>query len=180
MLQRIELKVLSVVRFTLTLGYVIRYDCRMSKLNHVTSSGKIVRSYRKWSSMLRRCYDPGHPAWKYYAEQGIRVCERWSCKEGYDNFLADMGEPPEGLTLGRIDNTKGYSPENCRWETWKQQAQNRRTKRTNPNSLRQKAIAAGLPYHTVYQRIQWGWSEEQALKTPLMAPGYHFADRGRA
>lgn len=85
-----------------------------------------------------------------------------------------MGEPPEGLTLGRIDNDKGYEPSNCRWETWKEQAQNRRKggKPVDPNSLRQKAIAAGLPYSLVYQRIAFfNWDEQKALTTPAQPKG---------
>jgi hypothetical protein len=134
-------------------------------------NGKLKRSYRKWSSMLRRCYDPGHPAYKYYGGEGCEVCARWRGKHGYQHFVEDMkGEPPEGLTLGRIKREHGYRPDNCRWETWKEQAANRRPTgpKPNPNSLRQKAIKAGLPYHAVYLRMRSGlWTEERALTTPL-------------
>jgi len=142
-------------------------------------NGKFKRSYRKWSSMLRRCYDPGHPAWKYYGGRGIEVCGRWRGKEGYDNFVSDLGEPSEGLTLGRIDGTKGYEPTNCRWETWKEQFANRGKvgPAINPNSLRQKAIAAELPYSLVYQRVMWGWKIEDALTIPRRASGRHPGER---
>lgn len=58
-----------------------------------------------------------------YAERGISVCERW---DDFAAFLADMGECPEGLTLDRIDNDKGYSPGNCRWADMKVQRVNQR------------------------------------------------------
>jgi hypothetical protein len=131
--------------------------------------GKLSRAYRKWSSMLQRCYNPRHPAYKYYGGEGHTVCDKWRGKNGFEQFFADMGEPPAGLTLGRINHAEGYSHENCRWETWKEQASNRRKvgPKPDPNSLRQKAIAAGIPYHVVYQRIRAGWNEQRALTAPV-------------
>lgn len=133
--------------------------------------GKIKRSYRKWSGMIRRCTSKKSHIWKYYGGRGITVCERWSGREiGYQNFLTDMGEPPEGLTLERINNDGNYEPSNCRWASMKDQAQNRRkTGKIQPGSLRQKALKAGLPYMRVYQRIHIaGWSEQAALTTPII------------
>jgi hypothetical protein len=136
------------------------------------TDGTFKRSYRKWSSMHRRCIDPGHPAFYRYGGRGIYVVPRWSGKLGYDHFEADMGEPPEGLTLGRIDNDKPYGPENCRWETWKQQAANRKPRQQVPGSIRQKARAAGIAYTVVYQRIKLlGWDEARALSAPVAPRG---------
>ncbi len=121
--------------------------------------------------MLRRCYDTKHPAFPYYGERGIQVCDRWRGKDGYANFLADMGEPPDGLTLERKENDKGYQPSNCRWATWKEQAANRRPRGPVANSLAQRARRARLTPMLVYLRIRRGWTQERALSTPILKRG---------
>lgn len=77
-----------------------------------------------WSDMCWRCKNSNHKAYKNYGARGITVCERWKI---YQNFVDDMAPRPKGLMLDRIDNDKGYSPENCHWVTRKQQNINRRS-----------------------------------------------------
>lgn len=128
------------------------------------------KSYKKWQSMIRRCTDPLAHNWQDYGGRGIAVDPVWLGETGFLNFVETMGEAPTGLTLGRLDNSKGYGPKNCAWQTWHEQAKDRRKGgiAKDPNSLRQKALRAGLPYMQVYHRMRLlGWSEERALSTPI-------------
>lgn len=144
----------------------------MTEHGTLEDDGNRKRSYRKWASMLRRCFNPGHPAYQYYGGRGITVCERWRGKRGYDHFVDDLGEPPEGLTLERIDNEQGYSPENCKWATWAEQAANRRKPdQLDPLSFRGRCRAAGVDFMLVYLRVRRGWTEERAISTPRLSRG---------
>ena len=85
-----------------------------------------TRAYACHHNMMTRCYDPTCDSYERYGAAGVKVAEAWHDPA---KFCADMGECPEGLTLDRIDNSKGYEPGNCRWATRIEQAKNRKFKK---------------------------------------------------
>lgn len=127
---------------------------------------KILRS--TWEGMLRRC-KPNHRQHKRYYDRGITVCEEW---KDFEIFVADMGPRPEGTSIDRIDNDRGYFKENCRWATPKQQMRN-----TSVNvyimyeGKRRPAIEVsekiGIQHVTLLGRIKAGWDHTVAVERPV-------------
>lgn len=123
-------------------------------------------AYNSWRAMKERCYGKKYWARKHYSGKGITVCDRWRIgPDGFANFLADMGDRPDGMSLDRIDNSKGYCPENCRWADQKQQVRNS-SRVTNAIITQDELANAKVSMSSVYCRIRKGWSKEAALNTP--------------
>lgn len=127
------------------------------------------RVYTLWRAMLWRCNDPKHEAYGRYGGAGITVCQEWQEFEGFRRWAVAYGYD-EKLTIDRVDNTKGYSPENCRWATRKEQARNRKssnfitafgeTKYIMDWAKDQRCI---VTHRTLYKRIKYGHDPELAL-----------------
>lgn len=135
---------------------------------HGMTGTKILGIY---DAMLARCYNRNTPSFPRYGGRGITVCDRWY--ESFAAFYADMGDPPEGHQIDRIDNSMGYSPENCRWVTVKQNCRNRRSNvlldfRGERLTLAELSERTGIKQHTIAWRIRrGGMSVEEAATTPV-------------
>jgi hypothetical protein len=105
-------------------------------------------TYRSWQAAKDRCHNPNNTKYPDYGARGLAMCEAW--RGSFEAFLSDMGLRPDGMTLDRIDNTRGYEPGNCRWATPAQQSLNRSSSRQlvwkgGLRSLREIAEDVGVP-----------------------------------
>lgn len=126
---------------------------RCSELDRVKDTHYPTKS--SWESMLYRCGNKNSIGWENYGGRGIKVCERWNV---YENFIEDMGERPNGMSLDRIDVNKGYFKENCRWATSKQQARNTRKNRIVEHNGESKCLMEwcekfGLEYRSTWHQV---------------------------
>lgn len=110
--------------------------------------------YEAWQNMLARCGRPNHPNYEYYGGRGIAVCDEW--RSSYEAFLADMGPRPSSKhTLERLDNSRGYSKENCSWESRQAQANNTRHSKIITIGDTSKTLAQWARFWNVpYQKLR--------------------------
>ncbi len=142
----------------------LRKDRLLESIRTHGKSGSPV--YGVWHGMMRRCYERKSKNYARYGGRGIVVCDRW---HDFEKFYADMGDPPPGLTIERIDNDGSYSPGNCEWASRATQGANTsQVRRVTIDGLTMTLRAAaerhGLRPATVYQRVHRGLSIEEALK----------------
>ncbi len=108
-----------------------------NRFKHGASLNHRSRAYVSWQAMKSRCLNPNVAGFQaYYGGRGITVCDRWRGPRGFENFLADLGDRPEGTTLGRFGDEGNYEPRNCKWMTGTEQLAEQKIKR------QQSSIAA--------------------------------------
>lgn len=156
----------------LTSGNTRSCGCLQRKLTgdrFRTHGKRHEKIYIVWMHMINRCDDQKYDSYSRYGGRGIKVCSEW-----YDfmNFYNDMGDPPSGLTIDRIDNNKGYYKANCKWSTRKEQARNRRSNKylTFDNRtllVTDWAAHLGVTDEQINKRLYRGWTVEEALSIPF-------------
>lgn len=146
-------------------------SCGCFQKDRVTTHGGTIRdgsmysaAYRSWESIKLRCNNKNHKDYKNYGARGISYCKGW---EKFENFYKDMGDRPEGTTIGRIDNEGNYCKDNCRWETPEQQQNNTRASvKIEGYTISDIVKATGLNYNTVELRLRRGRTVEEILNSP--------------
>lgn len=128
-----------------------------------------IRLYRIWSAIKQRCLNPNREAYPNYAARGITVCNEWLHFEPFYEWSTANGYRDD-LTIDRINNDKGYCPENCRWVSMKAQANNRRSNRritynSETHTLAEWSEITGISKTTIRDRLKSGWTVERALTT---------------
>lgn len=119
--------------------------------------------------MRTRCLNPNSDGYADYGARGITVCSRW---DSFEAFVADMGERPDGTTIDRIHNDRGYEPDNCRWATSSDQENNKRSNAIIDHdgqrlTVAQWAARTGISYQTLRKRVEAGWSPARTLTEPV-------------
>ncbi len=134
-------------------------------------------TYHSWADMRRRCLNPEYAKYHNHGGRGISIDPNWV--DNYDQFVADMGFRPKGLTLERKDNEGNYTPDNCIWATYAQQNRNRRgnnkiTFQEKTQTITDWAKEVGLSVRAIQSRVDQGMPLERVLDPkPLIAPSEH-------
>lgn len=146
-------------------------ECSYKTKRHNTKGQSNTRLNKVYRSMLERCNNPACKTYRLYGARGITVCDEWTkdYKAFYDWSIKNGYK--RGLSIDRIDNDKGYCPENCRWTTAKVQTNNRRnTIRIEFRGTVKPAIEwaeeTGIPYTTIINRYHRGLPAEKVLMKP--------------
>lgn len=143
----------------------------MVRHGFATRDGNRISEYSTWAGIISRCTNPDNLAYARYGGRGISICDRWL---KFENFLADMGmKPSREYTVERVDNNKGYSPDNCKWATRTEQAQNTRSNHLvtfNNETLCIEEWQRRLGLTNLSWRLKH-WPLERAMTAPI-APSY--------
>ena len=142
------------------------------KLHNYKHGSRKTRIYNIYHKMKARCYNPNYAEAQYYIDRKITICDEWLNSFIKFRDWAYANGYQDNLSIDRIDVNKGYSPDNCRWATPKQQGRNKRsnikiTLGNKTQCLVEWCEELGLNYSAILARIERGWDYERALTTPI-------------
>lgn len=158
-------------------GRVLSCGCYAKDVNRkrlTTHGDSDSRLYHIWDGMIARCHKPNNKYYKRYGGRGINVCNEWrSDYQAFKDWSVKNGYGDD-LTIDRIDNNDDYKPENCRWTSMKVQSNNRSSNRVytingETHNVTQWSSIYNVPSKRVFQRLDSGWSIEDALTVPPMS-----------
>lgn len=137
----------------------------------VTHGMSRERLFRIWDGMIKRCEDAASCSYKNYGGRGITVCEEWHSLESFIEWARNNGYS-EDLSIDRIDNNAGYSPDNCRWANRIEQANNKRnniliTYNGETHTLPEWSTITGIKQATLRYRMGSGWDIYEVMNTPV-------------
>jgi hypothetical protein len=130
-------------------------------------NGKTTELYKRWQGIKGRCLRPSHTSYPKYGAVGITVCDEWLRFEPFRDWSESHGFQPD-LVIDRIDNSKGYFPENCRWVTPRQNTSNRHCSVIFPSGETTREVAGRLNMTpaAILLRLEAGWSKEKTMTQP--------------
>ena len=156
-------KEVFVSRSNIVSGHTLSCGCFKAVATRTHGMSR-TRTYYAWQNMHQRC-----KVHKNWAGRGIKVCRQWS---KFENFLADMGEMPKGMSLNRVNNDGDYCLKNCKWADGVEQSNNKRTNRFltycgESLTVKQWSDRLSINCGTLYNRLRLGWTEGMVLSEPV-------------
>lgn len=144
---------------------------RVTKLGDSFHRETNSRLHKIWESMLARCEYEKHPHYANYGGRGIAVCDKWHEYTAFRDWAMNNNYA-DSLTIDRIDNAKGYEPDNCRWATIREQQNNKRSNHVvylngTGHTISEWAEITGIGKTTIRMRLEKGWPDEDALTVPI-------------
>lgn len=138
---------------------------------HTTHGLSKTRIYRIWKGMRKRCKNPNDSNYHKYGGRGIKVCSEWDSDFLSFYYWAMENGYDDSLSIDRIDNNKGYSPDNCQWSSEARQANNRRSNHlvtidNKTHSINEWSKIVGISTVVIYKRIKQGMTEVEAITKP--------------
>lgn len=172
--------------YRLTMGETKSCGCKRYESHNRIHGMTKTDIHNKWLQIKQRCLDKNYKAYQNYGAVGITICDEWK-----NDFVAFMNWSyqhgyKEGLSLDRIDNEKGYCPENCRWVTWKDQCNNRKnninvTYQGKTQTLKQWCDELNLNYQLIYSRIKnTGLTFQEAITSKIPEETNHYPPINKA